>query len=106
MRIRIQEADIKSKRIRHHRNAWRLLRLDQIGERTMNAIRAAIHIGLVERARVPPAPLASLWRWCALCRARAAQRRDLAGLDDHTLKDIGISRAEAASEAAKPFWRP
>ena len=38
-------------------------------------------------------------------QARARQRRDLAALDDHILKDIGISRADAGREASKPFWR-
>lgn len=36
---------------------------------------------------------------------RAAQRRALAELDDRALRDIGRSRAEAAAEAAKPFWQ-
>ncbi len=37
---------------------------------------------------------------------RAAQRAHLAALEDHLLKDIGIGRAQADREAAKPFWRP
>ncbi|WGF89977.1 DUF1127 domain-containing protein [Marinivivus vitaminiproducens] len=36
---------------------------------------------------------------------RYRQRRTLAELDEHMLKDIGISRSEADQEAAKPFWR-
>lgn len=36
---------------------------------------------------------------------RAEQRRCLRGLDDHLLKDIGLSRFDAEAEAAKPFWR-
>lgn len=32
-------------------------------------------------------------------------RRHLAELDDHLLRDIGLTRAQAAAEAAKPFWR-
>lgn len=40
----------------------------------------------------------SLW-W-----ARASQRRQLAGLSAEQLDDIGISRAAALEEAAKPFW--
>jgi uncharacterized protein YjiS (DUF1127 family) len=32
------------------------------------------------------------------------QRARLADLDDHMLRDIGLSRAEAATEAARPFW--
>ena len=37
---------------------------------------------------------------------RADQRRQLARLDSHLLKDIGVTRPEAAREASKPFWRP
>ncbi len=40
-----------------------------------------------------------------LWQTRAAQRAHLAALDDHRLKDLGISRAEALREAGKPFWR-
>jgi uncharacterized protein YjiS (DUF1127 family) len=40
-------------------------------------------------------------RW----QERAAQRAHLAGLENHILKDMGIDRAEAEREAAKPFWR-
>jgi uncharacterized protein YjiS (DUF1127 family) len=32
-------------------------------------------------------------------------RRDLAGLDDRMLKDLGISRAQAQFEANRPIWR-
>lgn len=33
------------------------------------------------------------------------QRRALANLDDHLLRDIGVSRSEATREIDKPFWR-
>ena len=36
---------------------------------------------------------------------RAAERRHLAELDDHMLKDIGLNRADIAAVADKPFWR-
>lgn len=36
---------------------------------------------------------------------RATQRRALGRLDEHLLRDIGIDRATAKHEAAKPFWR-
>jgi uncharacterized protein YjiS (DUF1127 family) len=36
---------------------------------------------------------------------RARQRRHLAELSDHMLRDIGLTRADAWSEAGKPFWR-
>lgn len=41
----------------------------------------------------------------ALWRQRARQRRALAQLDDRTLRDIGITRLDAARECEKPFWR-
>jgi len=37
---------------------------------------------------------------------RAQQRRRLHELSDHMLRDIGVTRADAHAEAAKPFWRP
>ena len=38
-------------------------------------------------------------------RERARMRRQLLMLDDHLLRDIGISRLQARREAEKPFWR-
>ena len=37
--------------------------------------------------------------------ARSAQRRHLAAMSDHMLRDIGVDRATARGESAKPFWR-
>jgi uncharacterized protein YjiS (DUF1127 family) len=39
--------------------------------------------------------------WISIAR----QRRALADLDDRLLRDVGISRYDAAHEAGKPFWR-
>ncbi len=36
---------------------------------------------------------------------RNRQRRRLADLEPWLLEDIGVSRVQAAAEAAKPFWR-
>lgn len=36
---------------------------------------------------------------------RARQRRDLAGLSELELKDLGWTCCDAAAELAKPFWR-
>jgi uncharacterized protein YjiS (DUF1127 family) len=41
-----------------------------------------------------------LLRWQELAR----ERRALAAMDDHMLKDIGLSRADARREAGRPFW--
>jgi uncharacterized protein YjiS (DUF1127 family) len=38
-------------------------------------------------------------------RERARMRHQLLLLDDRLLRDIGITRLEARSEAEKPFWR-
>ena len=36
---------------------------------------------------------------------RARQRRDIAALSDHALRDIGLSRGDVDLEIGKPFWR-
>ncbi len=36
---------------------------------------------------------------------RASQRHHIAGLNDRALKDVGLTRADVESEAAKPFWQ-
>ncbi len=51
--------------------------------------------------RTARAFLATLRLW----RQRACQRRRLAALDDHLLRDIGLDRVAAEREAAKSFWR-
>lgn len=55
----------------------------------------ALLVGALDRV------YAQVWSW----QERAHQRRMLRGLDDHLLKDIGRSRAEAEAEGRKPFWR-
>lgn len=44
--------------------------------------------------------LDTLLRWQELAR----QRRALLSLDTRMLADIGVSQADAAREAARPFW--
>lgn len=36
---------------------------------------------------------------------RSRQRRHLAMLSDHMLKDIGLTRADVEAETSKPFWQ-
>ncbi|HYS48153.1 MAG TPA: DUF1127 domain-containing protein [Xanthobacteraceae bacterium] len=50
------------------------------------------------------AAAARLGRWTLRCIERSRQRGHLAQLDDRLLQDIGVTRAEAEAEAAKPFW--
>ena len=40
------------------------------------------------------------------CSDRRRQRRALAGMEEHRLRDIGKSRAEALREVRKWFWEP
>ena len=75
-------------------------------------------LDLLARARgdphaAPAAPSNRAWRQWALqaidtllvWQERSRQRRALARLDDHFLRDVGISRADVAAECNKPFWR-
>jgi uncharacterized protein YjiS (DUF1127 family) len=45
--------------------------------------------------------IATLREW----HRRARERAELSSLDDRTLKDIGLTRADAEFLANKPFWR-
>lgn len=64
------------------------------------------------KAAVPLAPLAlagmALRGLVTRGRAYAERRRQrhfLALLDDHALRDIGLTRGQAWFESQKPFWR-
>jgi uncharacterized protein YjiS (DUF1127 family) len=59
-------------------------------------------VGLERRLR--EALPVRLWNTVVRWAGRARQRRDLAELDAHLLKDIGVTAGEARREAAKPFW--
>lgn len=49
--------------------------------------------------------LAGLWSSLAVWRQRQARRRAALTIDDRTLADIGLIRAQIEHEACKPFWR-
>jgi uncharacterized protein YjiS (DUF1127 family) len=50
-------------------------------------------------------PVAAAFALIARWIERSRQRQALAALDDHQLRDIGITRSAALGEAEKPFWR-
>lgn len=84
-----------------------LLKFSFLMENFMNSLRNTIalhpwqqppsetHIGFWRRA------IDTLRGWHELVRSR----RELAQMDERQLLDIGITRADAAFESAKPFWR-
>ncbi|MFZ7090176.1 DUF1127 domain-containing protein [Primorskyibacter sp. 2E233] len=59
-----------------------------------------IRVSHLALPRLPRSPLPLLRQWRALAR----QRRILAGLDESALRDVGLSRHEARTEAERPFW--
>jgi uncharacterized protein YjiS (DUF1127 family) len=65
-----------------HRRAWQLLQ----AVRWRMALSTAVWIVL---------------EW----RERSRSRRALERLDDHLLRDVGLSRADAWQESRKPFWK-
>jgi uncharacterized protein YjiS (DUF1127 family) len=57
-----------------------------------------------QRAPALRAWMKRLWSGLKLCHERSRQRRHLLELDDHLLRDIGISREQAMREARKSYW--
>ncbi|MEL6266942.1 MAG: DUF1127 domain-containing protein [Pseudomonadota bacterium] len=49
--------------------------------------------------------LARLATMIVVWQQRMRARRRLAEMNDHALRDIGLTRDQAWEEAAKPFWR-
>lgn len=47
----------------------------------------------------------SLIAWLRAAAERRRQRRALAMLDDHLLRDIGVTREQVLAEARRPPWR-
>jgi uncharacterized protein YjiS (DUF1127 family) len=52
----------------------------------------------------PARPALHLLKRLVRASALARSRRPLARLDDHLLRDIGLTRAEAEAEALRPAW--
>ncbi|NUB06622.1 DUF1127 domain-containing protein [Azospirillum sp. Vi22] len=61
---------------------------------------------VLPRTAPPPARrLRRLLAWIAHLREQSRQRDELLSLSNHELRDIGISRYDAVTEARKPLWR-
>lgn len=58
-----------------------------------------------KKEQTAPTLRARAHRWLERARQRAEMRAELAKLDDATLRDLGLTRAEAAAAASRPFWR-
>lgn len=72
------------------------LRLVVLGRPRLERRRSLVQ----QLARQVERAITALLRWRELAR----QRRALLRMDDHMLKDIGLSRADALREAERPFW--
>ena len=72
------------------------------------SVRKATYPRVVSPAKIPAAVMTGL-HWIAgnvrQWSQRIRQRQALAELDDHLLKDIGVSRTAARIEATRPFWK-
>ena len=85
-------------------------RLD-VDDTAMTVVRSDTAHVRVERVAVPDTlqrrtvlrAMAATWR---LWRERTAARRELATLDEHILRDIGIPREMVDYELSKPWWQP
>ena len=64
-----------------------------------------LRIGLFAYLPVRLFSLREVLALAALWRQRVRQRHQLMRLDDALLKDIGLTRCDAETEASKPFWR-
>ena len=74
----------------------------------MNIHGTAKRIRLVSRPSLlsPLQLLAGLVRGLVEWERRARERKSLAEMPDHMLKDLGVTRSDAVRESEKPFWRP
>ena len=61
--------------------------------------------GIVPARRRVPSTLSKSFDVLLLWLQRRRERRQLAGLSDHVLKDIGVTRADVDGETRKAFWR-
>lgn len=64
------------------------------------------HHGSHSVAHRHPSDVLYIWlERVSLWRHRFRSRRDLADLDEHLLRDIGLDTVQVRSEVDKPFWK-
>jgi uncharacterized protein YjiS (DUF1127 family) len=61
--------------------------------------------GIGPARRRVPSTLSKFFDVLLLWLQRRRERHHLAGLSDHVLKDIGVTRADVDDETRKAFWR-
>ncbi len=70
------------------------------------AIGLVLYDALYRWARKGSSDVGRPERGLALWLARWRERRDLGGLDDYMLRDIGLTREDVRAETERPWWRP
>jgi len=73
---------------------------NEVSERNINA-KSVLEISSGRLIRTLKTVREMWLRW----RRNSITRRQLAGMSNHMLKDIGISRADVVNEVTKPFWK-
>jgi|JI10StandDraft_1071094.scaffolds.fasta_scaffold285426_3 uncharacterized protein YjiS (DUF1127 family) len=74
--------------------------IETIGSPLSSGLRPAVGFGgMVRWAVAHTIGLVLTWQ------QRARERRHLASMDEHGLKDIGLTRVDVLREADKPFWQ-
>lgn len=74
------------------------------------------YLGAMNQSRTADTVAALSWHWLRFASTaafdlvlvwhqRSVERHRLSELNDHMLKDIGISRDEVEAECRKPFWK-
>jgi uncharacterized protein YjiS (DUF1127 family) len=59
----------------------------------------------VPECKQPPSHLRQALGLFGMWRQRLRERRELALMDERSLRDVGLTRCDALYEARKPFWR-
>lgn len=70
-----------------------------LAERAMEAARGRTRSGYAADF------ITRAWVWSYRAYMRARSRNEMRHLNEHSLKDIGLTAVDVEREASKPFWR-